>query len=201
MLLPDDIGVATGPGGWCYLATLKGSSRSLCLQVINNTNLSFFSNQQKAEFFTLKGMFFHKLGRPEDANTSFSTAVHLDMYQPKAWAEFAKYHDTLLQEQPTDLQHAASAISCYMQAALLLGNAKSRPYLNRILWLVSYDDGSSDIIDKAFSQHKDSLPGWYFLTLIPQLVAALQHRDARYVQPILIGIAKAFPQVCLYIVE
>ncbi|EJD48939.1 hypothetical protein AURDEDRAFT_150681 [Auricularia subglabra TFB-10046 SS5] len=180
----------------CYYQT--SSELQQGLEVINNTNLTFFSAQQKAEFFTLKGMFFHKLGHPDEANSAFAQAVQLDMQQPKAWAEWGQYHDSLLKEQPSESSHAASALSCYMQAAQLLTSAKSRPYLNRVLWLLSFDDGTSDAIEKAFMQHKDQMPIWYFLTLVPQLTAALPLREAKHVIHLLITIAKLFPQALFY---
>ena len=62
------------------------------LEVINNTNLMFFT-AQKAEFYTLKGMFHSRLGRNEDATLSFGQAVQLDMMQPKAWAEWGRFSD------------------------------------------------------------------------------------------------------------
>ena len=55
------------------------------LDVINNTNLNYFGNQQKAEFFTLKGMFLAKLDHKEDANEAFGTALYYDIKLPKAW--------------------------------------------------------------------------------------------------------------------
>ncbi|KAI6047148.1 hypothetical protein EDC04DRAFT_2864285 [Pisolithus marmoratus] len=112
------------------------------LEVINNTNLMYFSNPQKAEFFTLKGMFHARAGRYEDANHAFAQAA-------KAWAEWGRYNDRMFKEHPNEMSHAANAYK----------NRKSRPLLTRVLWLLSVDD-TNFTISPAF---------WYWISLIPQL--------------------------------
>jgi transformation/transcription domain-associated protein len=56
------------------------------LEVINNTNLGWFTQPQKADFFALKGQFFAYLNRFDDACNSFSNALQLEMGLPNAWA-------------------------------------------------------------------------------------------------------------------
>jgi transformation/transcription domain-associated protein len=164
------------------------------LEVINNTNLMYFNAGQKAEFFTLKGMFLAKLGLHDEANQTFNLAVSMDMGFPKAWAEWGEYHDRMYKENPHDLNIAANAVSCYLQAAGLYKSAKVRKLLVRILWLLSLDDASGTV-SKAFDGYKGEVPTWYWITFIPQLLLALSHREARYARVILMKIAKTFPQV------
>ena len=87
------------------------------LNVINNTNLMFFAAAQKAEFFSLKGMFLNKIGMSEEANQAFATAIQMDLNLPKSWTEWGRYNDGLFREKPTSMHLAANAISCYLQAA------------------------------------------------------------------------------------
>lgn len=47
------------------------------LDIINSTNLDYFSVPQKAEFFQLKGEFYVKMGLNEEAHTAYSTAVSI----------------------------------------------------------------------------------------------------------------------------
>ena len=96
------------------------------LEVINNTNLMYFNGPQKAEFFTLKGMFLAKLKLHDEANQTFNLAVSMDMSFPKAWAEWGEYHDRMFKENPTDLNIAANAVGCYLQAAGLYKSAHHR---------------------------------------------------------------------------
>jgi transformation/transcription domain-associated protein len=170
------------------------SELSSGLEVINNTNLMYFNAGQKAEFFTLKGMFLAKLHLHEEANQTFNLAVSMDMGFAKAWAEWGEYHDRMYKENPADLSIAANAVSCYLQAAGLYKSAKVRKLLVRILWLLSLDDGAGTI-SKAFDSYKGDVPTWYWITFIPQLLLALSQREARYARIILMKIAKLFPQV------
>jgi transformation/transcription domain-associated protein len=71
---------------WCYYQ--KPGEPQAGLEVINNTNLVYFSTSQKAAFLTLKGMFYAQLSKNDNANTLFGQAVQLDMSQPKAWGEW-----------------------------------------------------------------------------------------------------------------
>lgn len=165
------------------------------LEVINNTNLGYFAAQQKAEFYTLKGMFLSKLKNKEDANEAFSLALYHDLKLPKAWAQWGHYNDQLFKENPTDMGPAGNAVSCYLEAAGLYKNGKARKLLSRVLWLLSLDDASQSI-HNAFDAYKGEVPVWYWITYIPQLLTSLSHKEARLARAILIKIAKNYPQVC-----
>ncbi|KAI0650812.1 atypical/PIKK/TRRAP protein kinase [Trametes meyenii] len=167
------------------------------LEVINNTNLMYFSSSQKAEFYTLKGMFHAKLGRNDDANNAFGQAVQLDMYQAKAWAAWGKYNDKMFKEVPTDMSHASNAVSCYLQAAGLYKSRKSRPLLTRVLWLLSVDDGSYTI-SQAFDRYKGDAAFWYWIALIPQLCLSVSQREAKQARYILLNLAKLYPQALFF---
>lgn len=192
------------------------------LENISTTNLMYFSPPQKAEFLTLKGMFISRLGQNEDANSEFAHAIQMDMTLPKAWAEWGKFNDKLYRDRPefavggppepepgkpklTDEQWqasysrdravlASSAVSCYLQAAGLYNNHKSRALLLRVLWLLGLDD-SQFTIAKAFENFKGDLVIWYWITLIPQLLLSLSHREAKQARNLLMKIAKSYPQV------
>lgn len=163
------------------------------LEVISNTNLMYFGTQQKAEFFTLKGMFLAKLKLNEEANQAFATAIQIDLTLPKAWAEWGQYSDRLFQEDPSELTKAGNAVSCYLQAAGLYKNGRARNMLSRVLWLLSLDDAEGTIAS-AFDSYKGEVPTWYWITFIPQLLTSLSHKEARHARQILIRIAKTFPQ-------
>ena len=163
------------------------------LDVISNTNLVYFATQQKAEFFTLKGMFLNKLNQTEEANKAFATSVQIDLNLPKAWAEWGKFNDRRFKESPNDVVYANNAISCYLQAAGLYKNGKARRLLARVLWLISLDDGSGAMV-LAFESFRGEVPVWYWITFIPQLLASLSYKEAKLVRQILIRISKSFPQ-------
>ena len=192
------------------------------LENISTTNLMYFAPSQKAEFLTLKGMFISRLGQNEDANAEFAHAIQMDMTLPKAWAEWGRFNDKLYRERPevsetgtpgakpgeprvTEEQWASSyardrallassAVSCYLQAAGLYNSHKSRGLLLRVLWLLSLDDDSNTVA-KAFDNYKGDLVIWYWITLIPQLLLSLTHREAKQARQLLLQMAKQFPQV------
>ena len=163
------------------------------LDVISNTNLVYFATQQKAEFFTLKGMFLNKLNQKDEANKAFATSVQIDLNLPKAWAEWGMFNDRRFKENPDDMVYANNAISCYLQAAGLYKNGKTRKLLARILWLISLDDASGTLA-QAFENFRGEVPVWYWITFIPQLLTSLSHREAKLAKQILVRIAKAYPQ-------
>ncbi|CAL1700686.1 unnamed protein product [Somion occarium] len=167
------------------------------LEVINNTNLMYFSTNQKAEFYTLKGMFHAKFGRNEEANQAFGQAVQLDMTQAKAWASWGRFNDRMFKEHPTEMSHAASAVSCYLQAAGLYKNHKSRPLLVRVLWLLSVDDNQFTI-SRNFDTYKGDAAFWYWITLIPQLCLSISQREVKQARYILLNLAKLYPQALFF---
>ncbi|KAL3231163.1 Transcription-associated protein 1 [Nakaseomyces bracarensis] len=163
------------------------------LDVISNTNLVYFGTVQKAEFFTLKGMFLSKLRAYDEANQAFATAVQIDLNLAKAWAQWGFFNDRRLAEEPNNVGFASNAISCYLQAAGLYKNSKIHELLCRILWLISMDDSSGSIAN-AFESFRGEVPVWYWITFIPQLLTSLSHKEANMVRQILIRIAKSYPQ-------
>ncbi|KAK0123777.1 hypothetical protein ONS95_008778 [Cadophora gregata] len=167
------------------------------LDVINNTNLNYFGPNQKAEFYTLKGMFLEKLGQRDEAAEAYGMALFFDIKLPKAWAEWGYYNDRLFKENPTNYTYAKNALSCYLEAAGLFKNAKSRKLLTRILWLLSLDDAEGTL-SAQFDDYKGETPVWYWITFIPQLLTGLGHKEAPKAHSILAKIAKAYPQALYF---
>ncbi|KAF7559003.1 hypothetical protein G7046_g5162 [Stylonectria norvegica] len=167
------------------------------LEVINNTNLNYFSPQQKAEFYTLKGMFLEKLNQKDEADSAYGTALYFDISAAKAWAEWGYFNDRKFKGDPSDLNAARQALTSYLQAAGSYKNAKSRKLLARILWLLSLDDAKGTIA-MGFDDFKGETPVWYWITFIPQLLTGLGHKEAPWVFQILLKIAKSYPQALYF---
>ncbi|KAF7880607.1 uncharacterized protein EAF02_007453 [Botrytis sinoallii] len=167
------------------------------LDVINNTNLNYFGPTQKAEFYTLKGMFQEKLGLRDEASEAYGMALFFEIKLPKAWAEWGYFNDRLFKANLTDYTFARNALSCYLEAAGLFKNAKSRKLLTRILWLLSLDDAEGTL-SKQFDEYKGETPVWYWITFIPQLLTGLGHKEAAKAHLILSKIAKQYPQALFF---
>ena len=174
----------------CHLQNPKELATGL--DVIANTNLVFFGNPQKSEFFALKGESLAKLGQYDHANSAFSTAVQIDVYLAKAWASWGHFNDSRYQDKPDDASFAAAAAVCYLHAAGLYKNHKSRKLLGRLLWLLAVDDKGG--VMNAFNNYKSDTPTWFWISYIPQLITALSQREAKYAAAILSKIAKSYPQ-------
>lgn len=170
------------------------------LDVINNTNLNYFNSQQKAEFYTLKGMFLAKLDHTNEANDAFGVSLHYDLRLAKAWSEWGQYSDQRFKADPSDMELAGNALNCYMEAAGLYKNAKSRKLISRILWLLSLDDEEGKLAS-AFEGFKGDTPVWYWITFIPQLLTGLSHREARLCKAVLGKIAKLYPQSLFFLLR
>ncbi|KAJ5908627.1 PIK-related kinase FATC [Penicillium taxi] len=170
------------------------------LDVINNTNLNYFGPQQKAEFYTLKGMFLAKLDHVNEANEAFGVALFYDLRLAKAWSEWGQYSDQRFKSDFSDYELASNAVSCYLEAAGLYKSAKSRKLLSRILWLLSLDNDEGQIA-KSFEEFKGDTPVWYWITFIPQLLTSLSHREARLCKAVLVKIAKLYPQALFFLLR
>ncbi|CAK7272887.1 transcription-associated protein 1 [Sporothrix epigloea] len=170
------------------------------LDVINNTNLSYFNSPQKAEFYTLKGMFLEKLHQKDDANLAFGTALHFDITTPKAWAEWGFFNDRIFQAEPTNYMVARQALTCYLQASASYKNAKVRKLISRILWLLSLDDAQGTIAG-GFDDFKGEMATWYWITFIPQLLTGLSQKEAPRIHEILLEIAKTYPQALYFVLR
>ena len=121
----------------------------MCNRRLNSLNKAWLYGEgtslEKAEFHSLKGMFLAKLNHVDEANDSFGIALYYDLKLAKAWAEWGRFSDDLFKDNPADISQAGNAVSCYMQAAGVYRSAKSRPFLARILWLLSLDDNTGAI--------------------------------------------------------
>ena len=175
----------------CYMT--EATDLPLALEVVNATNLNYFTAAQKAEFFTLKAVVYLRLGMLEEANRILAQAVQIDLNLPKGWAVWAGYNDLRFQ-QSNDRTFAINAINCYLQAASLHKSGKCRKYLSRVLWLGTFEDDQGSMLKQPFELYAGELPIWYWIFFIPQLLVALNRKEYRQARLLLVKIAKTHPQ-------
>jgi transformation/transcription domain-associated protein len=171
------------------------------LDIINGTNLDYFSPQQKAEFFQLKGELLSKMGSNEEAHAAFSTAVTLGENLSIAWISWAQfcesqYRDHKLQQNNEEIVWAEYSLNCYLQA-IRTQPEKSRKLIPKILGLLSFDD-ENEKLAKTFDKFSESLPLWIWISYIPQLLASLARPEAPYMKNILLKLAAMHPQSLFY---
>ena len=69
------------------------------LEVIESTNLKYFTKEMTAEFYALKGMLLAQIGRSDDANKAFSAAVQMHDTLVKAWALWGDYLESVFTKE------------------------------------------------------------------------------------------------------
>jgi len=193
------------------------------LEIINSTNLQYFQRSQNSEFFALKGMVLHKLGKWKDANKSFSTSLSLCDDLGMAWEAWAVYCDDMFKrvresvrqlkesrgsasapKRPKTEKNASteqnarewgkSAMTCYLNACRsYIDDEKVKKMIARALLMLSMDDHTSDI-GLTFGRLVEGIDIAVWRFWIPQLITSLSRPEAKFVHGILVRLAKWYPQ-------
>ncbi|EPX74408.1 SAGA complex phosphatidylinositol kinase-like protein Tra1 [Schizosaccharomyces octosporus yFS286] len=182
----------------CYLQNPKELKNGL--EIVSNTNLMYFNSRQKSEFYSLKGKFLEKLGKDDEANQTYAAAVQIDLGLSEAWAEWGRYNDINFRKSPENINAACNAVSCYLQAAGTYETYHARKMLARVLWILSLDNDEK-LITKSYESYKGEIPGWHWLTFIPQLLSNLAKNDKRIAPQVLKKIAKSYPQALFFLLR
>ncbi|XP_049383285.1 uncharacterized protein LOC125847672 isoform X2 [Solanum stenotomum] len=165
------------------------------LNLINSTNLEYFSVKHKAEIFRLKGDFLLKLNDCEGANLAYSNAISLFKNLPKGWISWGNYCDMAYKETHEEIWLEYS-VSCFLQG-IKFGIPNSRGHLARVLYLLSFDT-PNEPVGKAFDKYLEQIPNWVWLSWIPQLLLSLQRTEAPHCKLVLMKVATVFPQALYY---
>lgn len=166
------------------------------LEVIESTNLRYFSKEMTAEFFALKGMFLAQVNRSEEANKAFSEAVQMHDTLVKAWALWGDYLDNLFVNE-RNITTGAFAIICYMHACRSQNESKCRKYLARTLWLLSYDDEKGSLAE-SLEKYCVGVPSAHWLPWIPQLLTCFVRKEGSRVLNLIFSVARVFPQAVYF---
>ena len=88
---------------------------------------------------------------------------------------------------------AGQAIVCYLRAA---ANQCKLPQMQlaRVLALLAQDSTGSGVLSAITNQYSDTVPTWFWVMWIPQLLAGLSRPDTSCHRKILQRIALEFPQ-------
>ncbi|XP_071811547.1 transformation/transcription domain-associated protein-like isoform X3 [Apostichopus japonicus] len=185
----------------CYLqmaGTMGKQELQEGLEVIESTNLKYFGREMKAEFYALKGMFLAQVGRSDEANKAFSAAVQMHDILVKAWALWGNYLEQIFCKDRSS-KMGESAIVCFLHACRHQNTGKSRKYLAKVLWLLSYeDDKSGHNLAKAVETYTVGVPPSQWLPWIPQLLTCLKSKIGDRIMNILLQIGKVYPQALYF---
>nr|XP_039255466.1 transformation/transcription domain-associated protein-like [Styela clava] len=184
----------------CYLQMTGVMGKGECmhgLEVIESTNLKYFTKEMTAEFYALKGMFLAEIGKSEEANKAFSAAVQMHDVLVKAWALWGDYLENVFVQQPSQIKQGVSAITCYLHACRHQNEHKSRKYLAKVIWLLSYDDSECALAD-AVDKYSVGVPPIQWLAWVPQLLTCLVCSHGAKILNLLSHVARVFPQAVYF---
>ncbi|XP_015785730.1 transformation/transcription domain-associated protein [Tetranychus urticae] len=187
----------------CYLQLASTGGKNELqegLEIIESTNLNYFTREMKAEFYGLKGLFLSQLGRSEEANRAFSAGAQLHDGLNRAWALWGEYLETLFTREKWESRQMSigvSAITCYLHACRSQNETKARKYLAKVIWLLTYDDDSLCLAD-AVEKYSHGVPPVCWLPWIPQLLTCLIKKEGDLAVNILIQVGRMFPQAVYF---
>ena len=163
------------------------------LEVIESTNLKYLAREMTAEFYALKGMLLAQIGRSEDANKAFSAAVQMHDTLVKAWALWGDYLEHLLTRETggRNMKFGVEAITCYLHACRHQNESKSRKYLAKVLWLLTYDTEQLELAE-AVDKYMTGVPPIQWLPWIPQLLTCLVRSEGKLILNLLSQVGWSF---------
>ncbi|MBN3303926.1 TRRAP protein, partial [Amia calva] len=182
----------------CYLQLAGVMGKNECMQgleVIESTNLKYFTKEMTAEFYALKGMFLAQINKSDEANKAFSAAVQMHDVLVKAWAMWGDYLENIFVKD-RQLHQGVSAITCYLHACRHQNESKSRKYLAKVLWLLSFDDKNTlaDAVDK----YCIGVPPIQWLAWIPQLLTCLVGSEGKPLLNLISQVGRVYPQAVYF---
>ncbi|XP_011636974.1 transformation/transcription domain-associated protein [Pogonomyrmex barbatus] len=184
----------------CYLqmATMGGQNElQEGLEVLESTNMGYFTKEMIAEFYALKGLLQSQLGRSDDANKSFSAAAQLHDTLVKAWSLWGDYLENIFIRDARQINIGINALVCFLHACRHQNESKSRKYIAKILWLLAYDDDKSSLIETV-DKYAVGVPAIQWLPWVPQLLMCLIRHEGDGILNLLSQVGRMFPQAVYF---
>ena len=167
------------------------------LEVIETTNIKYFKQEIVAEIYVLKGLLLSQIGRSDDANKAFSAAVQMHDTLIKAWALWGDYLEGIFVRDPRQTSIGVSAMTCFLHACRHQNESKSRKYLAKVIWLLSYDNSREKLME-ALDKYAVAVPPLQWLPWIPQLLCCLVQYEGDVIMNLLSQVARIFPQAVYF---
>jgi hypothetical protein len=131
-----------------------------------------------AELISLKAHFLQLCSKYDDANHLYSFSIYLNDAQPRLWGAWGDYLCQMFVEaaskataksRPNEI--AESALIALLHAARHPNSEpKTRKYISKILWLLSYDTAPERRqLYANFEHYSSSIPASNWINWIPQV--------------------------------
>lgn len=150
-----------------------------------------------AEFYALKGILYHLMNKSDDANKCFSTSIQLHDTSIKAWGSYGEYLEAIFTRDQRQMNLGTNAMVCFLHACRNQNEAKSRKYMAKILWLLSYDDKNGTLM-KALDEFGTGILPILWLPWTPQLLNCLVQYEGNTILNILCQVGRMFPQAVYF---
>ncbi|BFZ01386.1 hypothetical protein BsWGS_04423 [Bradybaena similaris] len=183
----------------CYMymgGSLNKSEFTEGLDVIEVTNLKFFTKEMMAELYAMKGYFLQYLNRSEEANKVFSAAVQLHDCLVNAWALWGEYLEAMFTRDRV-IEIGEGAIICYLHACRSSIEGRTRKYLAKAIWLLTYDDENLTLAT-TLDKHHNGIPAIHWLPWIPQLLICLVRKEGKLIMNLLTTVGRMYPQAVYF---
>lgn len=177
----------------CYLQVPPTSSRtelSEALEVIESTNLRYFTREMTAEFSALKGAILARSGNSSEADKAFSSAAQMNDALVKSWALWGEYLENIFSKD-RQMDVGVACITCFLQACRNQPEYKARKFIAKILWLLSYDDTSHKLME-TMDKYGVGIQSSHWLPWISQLLCCLVQYDGTVILNLLSQVTTYF---------
>jgi len=198
----------------CYINTfeyLTSKQAQDLLEVIEATNLRYFTKENVAELISLKAHFLQLCGKYDDANHLYSFSIYLNDSQARLWGAWGDYLAQAFVNvcsraaEPTSfsrrsIETAESALIALLHAARYPNSeCKARKFIAKILWLLSYDNEKRQLFI-TFDTYSNQIPAGNWINWIPQLISLLIRNDdtGKYVINLMHQIVRQYPLALYY---
>ncbi|VDP11443.1 unnamed protein product [Soboliphyme baturini] len=165
------------------------------LDVIDNCNISLFPKDYIAEFYSLKGNILSQLCRCEEARKAFQTCLQLNDGCVHGWAQFGEHLENLFLKE-RHFSDAVQALVCFLQAAKLSTESKSRKYIVKVMWLLKFD--CDNVMHEHLLTYGLTMPPGNWVFWIPQLLSHLYEYHKTAVVTLLKYISRTYPEIVFY---
>merc|ERR1719270_1393787 len=95
------------------------------------------------------------------------------------------------------MKFGVEAITCYLHACRHQNESKSRKYLAKVLWLLTYDNEQLELAE-AVDKYMTGVPPIQWLPWIPQLLTCLVRSEGKLILNLLSQVGRMFPQAVYF---
>lgn len=118
----------------------------------------------------------------------------------KGWALYGDYLEQVFTRDPRLINLGVNAITCFLHACRIQNESKARKYLAKVLWLLSYDDEKSSLME-ALDKYSVGVPPILWLPWTPQLLNCLVMYEGNVILNLLCQVIRSKSLVIILVIH